>query len=156
MHACRRCAEPGFDKTKKKASCNSLNRKVLQRQRISRCRESIQMQGDRYAEPMLHKRWDEIVPADDDAGKRGSRVRLAGSSEGLDAKSWCFDLLVCRHALILSSIEKVLALVRDECPLRESAAGVATGCRRFARGLNAADCFIVDVLLLKQELRGKR
>lgn len=102
---------------------------------------------------MLRERWDEIVPADNDADEESSRTRLAWASEGFDAERWRFNLLICRYTLVLSSVEEVLALVGDECPLCERTASVAAGGRGLACGLDAADCISVYALLLKQDLR---
>jgi len=71
---CHACMQEMYANDCDKREKDSQNQEVLQRRRISRRRESIQMQVSRYAEPMLRERWDEIVPADDDANKRGSKL----------------------------------------------------------------------------------
>ena len=102
---------------------------------------------------MLRERWNEIVPADNDADKRGARLGLAGTSEGFDGERRCLHLFVRWYTFVLSSVEEVLALVRDKRPLCKGTTSVAARCRSFACGFGTSHGFVVDALLLQQDLR---
>ena len=67
-----------------------------------------------------------IVPADDADLKFKKVSWLARRPpESLDIQSRRLDMLICRHALVLPSVEEVQTLVRDECPLCQGTTRVA-------------------------------
>lgn len=77
---------------------------------------------------------------------------LAGTPEGFDAQCRSLHMFVGGDTFVFSSVEEVLALVRDKRPLCKGTTSVSTGCRSFACWPDASRGLVVDALLLQQNL----